>query len=104
MQDYSIGSALPGMCHDCAFRPGTDASTYAPTRLKARLCSELGEPFYCHERIGPNGEPIVCSGFAHGVRIEASPDKATFNVEQRKLASNLLSLVNGKPGPSDLPS
>lgn len=48
------------MCHDCAFRPGTDAARCPWTGIKARVAVILGcpEDFECHIRPGP------CAGAA----------------------------------------
>lgn len=56
-------------CEDCAFSAGTRASSDELTRLKARLCVDTGEPFYCHEDViemVKNGTPYsdtlrICS-------------------------------------------
>lgn len=50
---------LPDLrCEGCAFRAGTDANKCDATRLKAQLCAEIPEEFYCHMREG------LCAGWA----------------------------------------
>lgn len=63
---------MHAMCPGCAFRPGTDAYE-GLTRIKATLCVQTGEPFYCHANLlatgGTDLEPIpgepmsLCRGF-----------------------------------------
>jgi hypothetical protein len=40
----------PYRCDGCAFASGTEANRDARTRLVIKLCVEIGQPFYCHER------------------------------------------------------
>ena len=55
---------MPDKCATCAFRLGTEASRQPLTVLKARLCAQIGEPFYCHDNavfITPAGKTIDMS-------------------------------------------
>lgn len=67
-------------CEGCAFNPQTDANRSDVTRLKARLCVEALEPFFCHEQVQEavnNGLPYsqaieqvempLCSGWCEAV-------------------------------------
>lgn len=46
-------------CEDCAFRAGSNANKSLSTQLKAQLCAEIPEEFYCHLR-----EKTLCAGWA----------------------------------------
>lgn len=98
-------------CETCAFRPGTEANGSVLTRLKARLCAEAGEPFYCHEPIEDltregmifsaayvtlqeAGELQLCGGY---VRLVDSLQRAGFYERdeewRRRTRRGLLSLI-----------
>jgi hypothetical protein len=44
-------AAIPERCKTCAFREGTAANRSEITMLKAKLCIEICEPFFCHDNV-----------------------------------------------------
>jgi hypothetical protein len=87
------------LCGGCAFRAGTEANTYGPTQLTAKLCLEAGQPFFCHEARGPHGEPLLCRGFAHALVNQPSSNEAGSG--QRTVASELLCLMQNGERPAN---
>jgi hypothetical protein len=63
-------------CHDCAFTKGTEANTSGVTSIKATLCAEVPEPFYCHFNADGNeladGKEVLCQGWVESCNILAS--------------------------------
>ena len=45
MNDFNY---RPKRCDDCGFTKGTRANTNGVTEIKAQLCAEIPEPFFCH--------------------------------------------------------
>lgn len=86
-----------GLCAGCAFRAGTDANTYSPTKIKARLCLETGEPFYCHERDKIGAAPTsVCRGFLAARQKRVDLSKNAFSQGQHSVARSLIRALGGK--------
>jgi hypothetical protein len=54
-------------CDDCAFTAGTAASSHEPTRLKALLCVQGLEHFYCHVNKDEDGGRALCGGWLEAV-------------------------------------
>lgn len=62
-------------CDDCGFTKGTKANSNGVTEIKAQLCAEIPEPFYCHfnakenekaggtELIVPEDKMFLCQGW-----------------------------------------
>ncbi len=63
---------MPERCEDCAYRAGTRANLCERTQLKARLCLEAKDPFYCHE--DPN-RIALCRGWSDA--LAARHEKGT---------------------------
>lgn len=63
-------------CATRAYRAGTEASRNEHTVMTAKLCVMSGEAFFCHEPLGPGGEPTrLCVGFeAARVAQAAQPE------------------------------
>ena len=51
-------------CNSCAFTRGTFPNGCLPTVMDALKCAVEGKPFYCHQNLDENGDPIdLCSGW-----------------------------------------
>lgn len=66
--------AIPQRCSTCAFTSGTPANRSEITLLKAKLCVQACESFYCHENIHPDGtlppgEERLCTGFVDAMTM-----------------------------------
>ena len=63
-----LRSGLPPRCATCAFTTGTQANSQDSTRIKADLCVNSGEPFFCHEPDRCDAEgPVACVGWVRAV-------------------------------------
>jgi len=57
-----------GPCHDCAFRPGSEANKSRHTVTLARLCVEGMTQFDCHVHAG------MCRGWIAAMNLNGEPD------------------------------
>jgi hypothetical protein len=96
MNDQKFPLTHNAQCDDCAFRPGTEASSYSPTQLKAWLCLETGELFYCHKFESDEGAPVLCKGFAEAAakRTQEGCQRPQSN-EEMQVAKALIGILQG---------
>jgi hypothetical protein len=86
IEEMNRGKNPMDTCDGCAFNSNTTANKSDLTRLKAQLCVESRDPFYCHEAIEritnqgftqdeafdiarQDGELHLCAGYVESVKM-----------------------------------
>lgn len=86
-------------CADCGFTKDTDANKSGVTEIKANLCAEIPEPFYCHfnakENELPEDAAVLCQGWVERCNeLDATGFYANQPDWQRELKSTIVETIS----------